>query len=364
MKKIFILLLIFVLTFDMVSQNLAAFHDYRKHFIIFDAGKIKDAEYLPVQSFQIGAKCIAYINSSGQFKVYQNGMISTLSEQVVSKYVATRYLLVYLIYDQLFVFDNGKTSLLCSNVKQFAVGDSLVAFYNENLKSSHVYYQGKVLDLEKSLVGTPIKGFRAGENIFAYYNENSRYFKVFYNGKLFDVLKSNQELVYEAGRNTIAYIDNSTNSFHVFYKGKVYDLEDYRPKSFQVGNDFLAYVNSLGEFYVFVNGEKQLISSFEPEIYKVRDNLMVFSEQQYFKVFYNGQVVDIENYVPKEFQMQESTIAFIGLDGWLKAFTQGKYITVTKDLITSYVVAYNLIYLNTTVKTVKIFYNGKLTDTN
>jgi hypothetical protein len=349
---------------NVLSQNLAAFHDYRRHFLVFDAGKVKDIEYLPVQSFQIGGICVPYVSNSGQFKVYYKGETLTLSERVVSKYIATRYLLVYLMYDQLYVFDNGKTTLLSSNVKKYAVGDSLVAFYNENTQSSHVYYKGKVIDLENSLIGNPIKGFRAGDNIFGYFNDNTKYFKIFYNGKLQNILKSNEDVIYEAGRNMIAYIDNSRNSFHVFYKGKVIDLEDYKPKSFQVGNDILAYVDNLGEFNVFMDGETKTISPFEPEIFTVKDSLVVFSEQGYFKVFYNGAVYELENYVPKDFQMQETTIAFIGLNGWLNAFSHGKYIKVTNDLVSSFVVTYNLIYINTTVNTIKIFYNGKLNDTN
>jgi hypothetical protein len=364
MNKVILILATIFLQIQAFAQDLAAFHDYRKHFIIFDAGKIKDVEHLPVLSFQIGGICIPYISNSSQLKVYYKGEVRTLVEDFSSKYIATRYLLVYSLYEQLYVFDNGKTTLLSSHVKNYAIGDSLVAFYNENTHSSHVYYQGKILDLEKSLVGSPIKGFRAGENIFAYFNDNTKYFKIFYNGELQNILKSNIELVYEAGRNIIAYIDNSKNSFHAFYKGQVQDLEDYKPKSFQVGNDIMAYVNNTGEFFALIDGEKKLLSSFEPDIYKVKDDLIVFSEQGYFKVFYNGEIIELENYVPKDFKMNESTIAFIGLDGWLKAFTNGKYITVTNDLITSFVVAYNLIYVNTTVNTVKIFYKGKLNNTN
>jgi len=364
MYKVFLFVSLFFFSTKVISQNIAAFHDYRRHFIIFDEGKIKDVEHLPVLSYQIGGTCIPYVSNSGQFKVYYHGEVITLAEQYVSKYVVTRYLLAFFLYDQLYVFDNGKTKLLSSNVKNYAIGDSLIAFYNENTHTSQVYYNGKVVDLERSLVGSPIKVFRAGDNVFAYFNDNTKYFKIFYNGELQNILKSNEELVYEAGRNIIAYIDNSKNSFHVFYKGEIIDLEDYKPKSFQVGDDMLAYVNNLGEFNVFIDGEKKVISPFEPEVFLVKDSLVVFSEQDYFKVFYKGEVYELENYIPKDFQMHGSTIAFIGLNGWLNAFTNGKYIKVTNDLISSFVVTYNLIYINTTVNTVKIFYNGKLNDTN
>jgi len=364
MNKLILTTCLFFFGFRIISQDLAAFHDYRKHFMIFDKGKVKDIDYLPVLSFQIGATYIPFVANNGQFKVYYNGEVQTVAERFVSKYIVTRYLMAYFLYDQLYVFDNGKTQLLSSNVKSYAVGDSLIAFYNENTQSSHVYYKGQIIDLERSLVGSPITGFRAGDNVCAYFNDNSKYFKIFYNGQLQDILKANRGLLYQVGRNTIAYVDNSNNSFHVFYKGEITDLEDYKPKSFQVGDDIMAYVSSVGEFNIFVDGEKKMLSSFEPEVYAVKDSLVVFSEQGYFKVYFKGQIYELENYIPKNYQIQENIIAFIDLNGWLKAFVDGKYVTVTKDLISSFVVANNLIYVNTTGNTIKIFYKGNLKDTN
>lgn len=346
------------------AQNLVAFHDYRNYFMVFDNGKTKAIDHLPAQSYQIGGSCIPYVSNSGQFNVYYNGNVQNLAEQYVSKYFATRYLLVYFLYDQLYVFDHGKIQMLSSNVKNYAIGDSLVAFYNENTRASYVYYDGQIIELERSLVGSPIKEFKAGDNVFAYFNDNSKYFKIFFNGELRDILQSNSPIYFEAGRNIVAYIDDARNSFHVFYKGEVFDLEDYKPKSFKVGDDLLAYVDNLGEFKVFSNGQVQIISSFEPDAYDVNDSLVVFAEQDYFKVFYKNQVHELENYIPQEFQMKESTIAFIDLNGWLKAFTNGKYITVTNDLVSQFVVTYNLIFVNTTVNTIKIYYKEKLQDTN
>jgi len=364
MKKVLLLILLGIISYSTHSQNLTAFIDYRKYFMVFDNGSTIAIDHLPAQSFQIGGNCIPFVSNFGQFKVYHKGNISTLLEQAPSKYFATRNLLVYFLYDQLYVFDNGEVKMLSSSVKDYAIGDSLVAYYNENTKASYVYYNGKVTELERSLVGSPLSEFKAGDNIFAYFNANSKYFKIFYQGELHDVLQSNNQIYYEAGRNIVAFVDNATNSFHAYYKGEVIDLEDFQPKSFKVGDDMLAYVDNLGDFKVFSDGEIQTISSFEPDLYDVRDSLIVFSEQEYFKVFYNNKIYELENYVPSDFQMQESTIAFIGLNGWLKAFTRGRYITVTNDLISMFVVAYNMIYMNTTVNTIKIYYNGKLYNTN
>ncbi|MEN8121181.1 MAG: hypothetical protein ABFS35_12575 [Bacteroidota bacterium] len=366
LKKLFTLISFLFFSTGLFAQNLnlAAFHNFQRHFVIFDSGETHDVENLPVQSFQIGGSCVPFVNNAGKFKVYYKGEVQTLSQLQVSRYLATRHLMVYFLFDQLYVFDNGKQKLLSSNVGDFAVGDSIVAYFNRNRKTSHVYYKGEIYDLENTLVGDPIKDFKAGDNVFAYFNNNTKYFKIFYNGQLEEISQSNDLINFEPGRNLVAYEDNSTNTFHAFYKGDIIDLEDFKPKSFKVGDDLIAYVNDLGEFKIFANGEVETLSDFEPEQYHVSDNLVVFSEQEYLKVYYKGQVYELESYVPEKFQIQEHTIAYIGLNGWLKAFSAGKQFTVTKDLVNAYKLAYNTILINTTVNTVKIYFEGKLKDTN
>ncbi|RLD63010.1 MAG: hypothetical protein DRI95_12270 [Bacteroidetes bacterium] len=366
LKKLLVIISALIISTGTFSQNLnlAAFHDYQKHFVIFDSGETHDVENRPVQSFKIGGTCVPYISNAGQLKVYFNGQVQTLTQQLVSKYFVTRNLMVYHMFEQLYVFDNGKQMLLSSNVKNFAVGDSIVAYFNRNRNTSHVYYKGRIYDLENALIGDPINDFKVGDNISAYFNNNTKYFKIFYHGQLEEISQTNDLINFETGRNIVAYEDNSTNTFHVFYKGEIIDLEDFKPKSFKVGDDLVAYIDALDEFKVFANGEVTSLSNFEPDAYYVTDSLVVYSEQEYLKVFYNGQIYELENFVPESFQIQEHTIAYIDLNGWLKAFSAGKQFTVTKDLVNAYKLAYNTILINTTVNTVKIYFEGQLKDTN
>jgi len=360
MQKLLLLSICSLFWLNSFSQPLAAYHNYNRQFVIFDNGRKKSVENVPVKSFQIGKTCVAYISNSGQFKVYYKGEVKTLAVANVEKYYATRNLLFYFVYSQLYVFDNGKTQMLSSNVNSFAIGDDLVAFYNNNKKASYAYYDGELIEIERSLTGAPITKFAAGDNIFAYFNDNTKYLKVFYEGELQNLLQSNGQISFRAGKNIIGYVDHSQNSFHVFYKDEIYDLEDFRPKSFIVGDDILAYVDNTGSFKVFSEGEVYTVSSFEPDTYKLKDNLVVFTELEYFKVFYKDEAYELESYIPENFQMKDGVIAYLNVNGWLKAFVDGKLITVTKDLVRSFVLTYDLVYATTSVNTVKIFYKEKL----
>ena len=362
MKKMLLLIIAVWFLPNLYSQPLAAYHNYQRHFVVFDNGQKRSVENLPVKSYQIGKTCVAYVSNSGQFKVYYKGEVQTLAVGNVEKYYTTRNLLFYFIYSQLYVFDNGKTKMLSSGVSSFAIGDDLVAFYNNNNSMSYVYYNGELKEIERSLTGAPITRFAAGDNIFAYFNDNTKYLKVFYQGELQNLLQSNGQVSFKAGKNVIAYIDHSQNSFHVFYQDEIYDLEDFRPKSYIVGDDILAYVDNTGSFKVFSEGEVYTVSSFEPDSYDVKDNLVAFTELEYFKVFYKDEVYELESYTPENIQMKDGSIAYLNVNGWLKAFVDGKLVTVTKDLVKSFVLTYDLIYANTTVNTVKMFYKEKLKD--
>lgn len=359
MKKLFYALIAILCIQELNSQPIAAYHNYQRHFVVFDNGTKFSAENQPVKSYQIGKTCVAYIANSGQFKVYYKGEVKTLATHGVEQYFATKNLLFYFVFNQLFVFDNGSSKMLSSQVKSFAIGDDLVAFFNENKQTSYVYYQGELIEIESSLTGIPISNFVAADNIFAYFNRNTKYLKVFYDGEIQNILQSNGQVYYRAGRNMVAYVDHSHNTFHVFYEGEVYDLEEFKPKSFKVGDDVLAYVDDTGSFKVFSDGEVQTISSFEPDTYAAHDNLIVFTELEYFKVFYHGEVYELESYTPKNVQIKDGAIAYVNVNGWLKAFVNGKQVIITKDLLRSFVLTYDLIYANTSINTIKIFYKEK-----
>jgi len=363
--------LIFLLTISLFntalfaqSFNLAGFHNYQNHFIIFDDGNFHDVENLPVQSFQVGGNCLAYVDNANKFKVYYNGEVQILTDILVDEYYVSRNLLVYKVFGQLYVFDNGKKQMLTSNVYRFVTGDSIVAYINANTNSAHAYYKGKIYNVENALTGHPIQDFEAGDNIFGYFNNNTKFFKVFYNGKLEDIAQTNDLITFKAGLNTIAYVDQSTNTFHTFYKGDVIDLDDFMPKSYKVGDNLIAYISSLEEFKVFTNGDIETISDFEPNAYYVTDSLIAYNEQGYFKVYYNGKIYELESYMPQDFQIQQSTIVYTDLNGWLKAFSSGRQFFVTKDIVKMFKLTYNTILINTTVNTVKIYFDGKLYDTN
>lgn len=331
------------------TQNIAAYHDYKNYFYAFEDGARTEAENLPVRSFQVGGNAVAYVDNNGSFKVVYKGAVRTLTENIVSKYTATGYLISFSTYSALDVFDNGKIVPLSTYTESYSTGDSMVAFYSNRLNTFGIYYKGVITNLEDGATVNPLQSFRMGDNTFAYVNYLNQ-FKLFYRTKTITLATISTPSPYAAGKNVVAYY-NPNNSFTIFDKWLKYDIETFPPKSFFAGDDLVAYVTSNQELKVYYEGKAKILTSFEPPFYKVADSLVVYNDAQKFKVFYNGEVYTLENYIPEEYRAGNSSVAYQDLQGGLKLFYRGKTDFVTKTAIDSFnlyrnVVSYRILNRN------------------
>jgi hypothetical protein len=343
-----------------IAQDIGAYSDYQGHFFIFDHGKNIKAEDLLVQSFAIGGECILYINSQGHLKMYKNGTNHELEVGGVTNYYATDHLAAYSVYEKLKVVDNkGQVVTLSSRCPLYRVEDSLIVFYDKNLESLRIYYKEEVSDIESGLIGMPVSKLSSGDNIVAYISSRSKDFKIWYNGINHTILKYVESLSFKAGKDLVAYVNRMDNTFHVYYKDNDFLLDNFVPKSYKVGDGFVAYISYSDGFKVFYNGEIIAISGSSPDAYYAEDNLMIISESGYFKVFYSGQVYELEAYVPKVFKMDWNSIAYLDNSNRIWFFSKGEKEYLLNDLINSYTIYRDLIIMNAKVDRNIIYYNGE-----
>lgn len=341
-------------------QHMAAYLDYRNRFIVFDRGETRELENNKVMSFQVGGKCIGYQSYGNDLKVYYNGSVRTLEHVPPSGYTVTDHLMAYSVYSILKVFDNGAVKTLCTNTNGYIVEDSLIAYYDGIQQVLNVYQNGEILTIEDGLLQWPIRSYVSGDNILAYITVFDNKFKIYYRGKVEVVDENVQETVYKAGRDIVGFMNLATNAFMVFYKGNFYDLEAFAPRSFQVGDEMMAYVNDQGIFKVFENGELVTVSTFEPESYQLTDSTLVFVEDGFLKTWCDGQVYEIERYVPRVYRISERTVAYVDVNNRIKAFRHCKPLDISYEMVNSLDMIRNLIIFNVGVNTTRIWYNGKV----
>lgn len=342
------------------AQHLAAWLDYLDRFYVFDRGEQKQLEHYKVTSFAVGGNCVLYVDYSHNLKVYHDGRVTRLEEMAPTSYTVTDYLVGYSVYNVLKVFENGQQKIICSNVDQYVVEDSLVVYYDRIQQRLEAYHAGRTVTLEDGLLQWPIRSYRSGDNIFAYITSFDDKFKIYYHGRLMVINDFVRETVYKAGRDIVAYMNQPTNAFMAFYKGDFYMLEPFMPESFEVGDEMMAYVDINGGFKIFEGGDLKLISSYTPDFYQLTDSTLVFGEDGFLKTWCDGRIHEIERYIPELYRVSERTIAYTDINRRIKAYRMCEKINISYEMVNSLDLIRNLIIYNVGVNTTKIWYNGKI----
>ncbi len=360
MKKVIFLIIIGCIQITGYSQYLAAYNDNVHHFWVFEAGIFQELEYLEIQEYQVGGILVAYIDNASNLKVYRNGNVESLIQGAPIKFEATDYLLGYSMYEQLNVYDNGKKQVLSTSCDGYIVRDSLISWHDRIQNTIEVYYNGFTTTIMDGLIYNPLREFKAGDNTLAFVHSSSKALYLFYLGRLQILDDFVQNIEFETGRDIVAFCDIPDQTFYTFFRGEIIELETFRPKSFQAGDEMVAWVDNLGKLKLFDNGEIITLTTYEPLYYTVEDRVIIYEEQGFFKTYCNGQIYVVERYEPQPYIIDYNTIAYLDENRFVKifqncettpiSFIPVKEINLIRDLV---------IYVEGVNKT-KIYFNGQV----
>lgn len=360
-KTFFACLLTTVLSTAAVAQPYSAYVDVRQEFYAFDNGAINKLDHLQPVDYKIGKNNVAFIDNQRNFKIYKDGVVSTISENLYTvNFQTSDNLILYRSANMISVIDGNDVKLLSRLCQDFAMGDSVVMFYDINRTTFNAYYNGEITELETYLLkgddfpfGTNVK---ASDNVGAYINFNDM-FKAFYRNEVF-TLEEQRVRDFQVGRNTIAYNDIN-NQFKIFHKGQTYKIDAFAPRSYQVGDNIVAFVNYEGNFKIFHDGKMYNMGFYEPQ-YQVTDFLVAFEAVNgFFKVFYEGNTEVMENYYPPNLKMQYKSLAYTNQANVLRLFSQGKVYDVTNQTVADYRLDYDVLQYKIGFNRFKIFADGE-----
>ncbi len=355
--------LIFMLLFPcaLSAQNASvryttAYKDYRNYLYTFQEGIPIQLESQPVRSFKSGGEITAYVNSANNLIVWYNGEKTDLEDASTTNYTVNNSLLIYLRDKTLAVFDQGKLYRLSYFTREYKANEGMIAFRDENIDILKVYYKGKVVEIENTLIGS-LGIYKVGKNTIAYIN-SSNYFKVYHDGESYE-LDNIPPLDFECGKDIVAYIDGTYQSLKTYYNNKVLTLENIKPQSFQSGDGIVAYVSDEGYFKIFTAGKLVKAESYPPDFYIVRDSCVLFYVDNKFQVLLNGTRVVLDNFKPNSYKISQNNIAWADLSGRLHLYSNGKIYEVTSELFTGYELNGDILRYDLPGGISKIFYKGK-----
>jgi hypothetical protein len=380
MKITSTLLLLLLLSFagQRTYAQLSAYSNFQNKFIVFDNGMIREIEFLVPTKYKVGRTAIPYIDNSHNFKIYHNGGSVKINDGFTNNFQVSDNLITYQNAKALYVWDNGKTTLLSKYCDQFYTADSMVLFFEGVQRQFKAYYNGEMFTIE-SFLGTTssnlfdvtdtatissdmdvasgqLPSVKVSDNIAAYVNYADQ-FRIFYQGH---IIEQENTLVtsFDAGRNTVAYVDLN-KAFKIFSSGKTTQIDNFQPYTYAAGDDVVAYVGYDNYFKIFYNDSVYNVGYFQPQ-FKVKDNMVAFQDATgYFKVFYKGQIYSLDNYYPTNFKMGYNSIAYQNRSNVLKLFTGGNIYDVTNADITEWRLDYDVLQYRFGANMYKIFYNGQ-----
>ncbi len=346
---------------DEVPNFVQGYSDFRNFLFVFENGVPRQLEQQAVRSFKSNGSIIGYANSANDLIAYYKGQKFKLGDMTATTYNVTQSFLFYQRDQLLNVFQNGETTQLTFFMQDMKVSDSLIAFRDLNVDILRVYKDGKVHDLEMTLVGE-LQVYQVGENTVGYVN-NTGFFRAYMDNQVYDLDNVAPES-FDPGGNLVAYVDGLYNYLKVFYNKKILVLEQLFPQSYQSGVDVVAYIAADNSFKVFTNGKLLKVESYIPDFYKVRDRSVVFFFNNKFQLILDGQRFILDEFLPQSYQMSENNIAWMDINNRLHIFTEGKSWEVSMEVITGYQLNGNTLKYDLSDGTSRIWFKGKIFGNN
>lgn len=363
MRLIFRLVLLFIFgaSHNLLAQPFSAFTNIRQEFYVFDNGAIHKIEPMQPVDYKVGRRAVAYLDNARNFKVYQDGTVTKINDLFTTQFTVSDNLVLFRSANMISVIDGNDVVLLSKLCDRYAMGDSVVLFYDINQSTFNGYYNGQITELE-TFLNIDQNDFRfdstvkVSDNIGAYINFNSQ-FKVFYNNHS-EVIESQPPRDFQVGRNTIAYIDIN-NIFKIYHKGNTYTIDPFVPRSYQVGDDIVAFQSNDGYFKIFYNGNLYTIGYYEPP-YRVADRVVAFQDVNgFFKMFYEGEQTVIDNYFPEKMEIGYNSMAYVNKASMLRMFSKGKVYDVTNMGLNEMRLDYDVLQFKVGFNAFRMFYNGE-----
>ncbi len=339
------------------SQNIAAYRDYRNHFFLFNDGITSQLEHQPVRSYKTSLQFVAYEDNAGTLKAWHNNRLTVLEKAWAGSYTVTDFMVVYLNYGLLRVFDGNRIHELSSTAGSYLVGQQAVLFMDDRYLLLKIFIHGKVHELENIALGQ-IQEMKVGFNTAAFITYNQR-FNVFYNGQLSEA-ESYPPVEYQCGKDVVAWIDESTQIFKAFIAGKTFKLSEFKPVSFQTADSLIAYVSQDGNFYVVTGKTSRKVETTAPRFYQARERIVVYELNGFFIAFVQGEKYELESYLPSHYHIHQNKIAWLDRNNRIKWLNNGTIEIVTYEGSKNFSVNGNTVFFIDNTGRERIYYNKKI----
>lgn len=163
----------------------------------------------------------------------------------------------------------------------------------------------------------------------------------------------------------LAIFNDYLNRVLIFDNGEIQQAEHLPVRSYQVGNNSIAYEDNTGTFKIYNNGFLHTVTGFVSE-YRVTNNLVIYRMNRQLNIFDNGNIVTLGISVTAWDANDDVVIWYDDLEKKLKAYYNKKKYELDDALaageLSDFQAGKNLIVYTDTRNNVNIFYQGEIFD--
>ncbi len=266
----------------------------------------------------------AYVDRMGRFQYYEDGFIRQLDHQEVPKFALGGDYIIYLnSRDEVVYYRKGrKEELHLRDVfNDYTVTQFLVLNRTNKVFSAINHRRNVTLSLGHD------DQYEYGDSLVAFVDYNQS-LKVYYDDEITVALPNNRPISFKASDNSVAFV-NHLNAL-CFYKDETFSqITEALPITFnyKVGHDLVLFLDDYEEFKMWRNGEVVDLTDYPPQSYKIGDQLAAYIDDQ--ENFYLIDVdamepTEIMPAVPNFYDVIDNTLIYVDDRNYFNVYYEGK----------------------------------------
>jgi hypothetical protein len=320
LSKSFFLCVVMFLWHSVHSQSVIPFKDFNNFFMTFENGGFKQIEIQPIKDFKAGDELVAYIDTRGNLRLYDGKIRKDITNLNV-EYQVSDHLLGYMIGPTLNMWDHGRLQTLTYFARNFQVKDSLILYEDTRFNTLNVYWKKNTMALA-TIIGDLSLPTTVGENILVF-KDNGNLFKVFENGLIYEICAWNGTIDFQLGTDVLCFNDPTTRTFVLYQNGQFVDVENQFMRKYKAGRGFIVYEDLNSNLWFYKDGEKTLLTNFISSFWDVKDDVVIWGENNYLFTFLDDQKIQVANFIPETWEIKNNTIAYRNIMGGVSAMVNG-----------------------------------------
>jgi hypothetical protein len=356
MRKIITTLFVFLALSLVLAQQVVPFVDFNNYFKTFENDNFRQLEFQPIREYQAGDDLVAYIDTRGNLRVYDGKERQDISNMLVS-YKISDHLMAYNIGPTLNMWDEGKLQTLTYFSGEYEVTDSLIVYQDTRFNSVSVYWNKKVYPLYQT-TGDLYMPVAIGDNIVAF-KDNGNVYKVFWRGQIYELGVWNGTIDFHAGCDILCFNDPTTRTFAVFENGEFLDVEQFWMGKYKAARGFVVYEDLNGNLNYYREGNKSQLSNFGAKFWDAKDDMVVWTENNFTFALQGGKRIEVANYIPKDHLIKNNTLVFRNLMKGVNVLSDGKVHEITNQMDAEYEIYGNTVLVKLFNRSFVVFRNGR-----